>query len=428
MLANRIAEIEMPECAAFLAEPHRYKAMWGGRNGVKTWSMARQLIINSLQRPIRWLCCREIMKTIKESVHTVLADQIAVLGLSRYFDVQSNAIYGRNGTRFVYAGLRSLIQDATALKAYESFDGAWLEEAQTASKASLRTLIPTIRKSGSEIWLSLNPELETDPIMDFLFKNPPPGLMIVKTSYRDNRWLSDESKRDMEHLKATNPEEFAHVYEGECVSQVEGAIYAKELKQITVDGRETRVPYDPNRPCYTFWDIGDRFTSIWIAQSYPLEYHIIDYVDDEALSLDRYFKILSDKPYIYAKHALPHDANAPQLATGKTIEQQAWGIVGRDKIVTLPRMSLKSQINAARTIFPRCWFDAEKCADGLHGLRHYRWPDTNSSGVEHDEPLHDWASHPGSAFQYLAVGIKDMQLAPKATATKSQPVRSSPWV
>jgi len=153
----------MPSCAAFLAEPHRYKAMWGGRNGVKSWSMARQLVIRGAKEPIRWLCCRETMTTIRDSVHTLVSDQIKSLGLDGYYDIQSNAIYGLNGTRFVYAGLRSLIQDSTALKAYESFDGAWIEEAQTASKKSLQTLIPTIRKKGSEIWFSLNPDLETDP-------------------------------------------------------------------------------------------------------------------------------------------------------------------------------------------------------------------------------------------------------------------------
>jgi phage terminase large subunit len=431
-LIEKIGKAEFAGPARILYGPERYKALWGGRNGIKTWSVARYLAIRGAQGPLRWLCGRELMKSIKESVHLVLSDQIKMLGLSDYYDIQQNGIYGKQacnkGTMFVYAGLRSLIQDPTSLKAYESFDGTWIEEAQTISKASLRTLIPTFRKSGSQIIFTFNPLLETDPIVDFLFKHPPPDLAIVKTSYRDNLWLSDEAQRDMDHLRETNPEEFDHVYEGEYLSQVEGAIFAKELKTMVSEGRETSVPYDPLRPVYTFWDIGDRFTSIWIAQSYPLEYHIIDYVDDEALSLDRYFKILADKPYVYAKHALPHDANAPQLATGKTIQQQAQGIVGRDKIVVLPKLSLKSQINAARTILPRCWFDAEKCADGLHGLRHYRWPETSTSGIQHDEPLHDWASHPGSAFQYLAVGIKDMQLAPKMPPPQTRRPALSPWL
>lgn len=416
----------MPACAGFLSEPHRYKAMWGGRNGVKTWSMARQLVIRGAREPIRWLCCRETMKTIRESVHTVLSDQIKALGLEGYYDIQSNAIMGLNGTRFIYAGLRSLIQDSTALKAYESFDGAWLEEAQNVSKVSLQTLIPTIRKAGSEIWFSLNPELETDPIINFLFKTPPPELAIVKTSYRDNLWISDESRRDMEHLKATNPEEFEHVYEGGFVTQVEGAIYAAELAKVVQEGRERSVPYDPSHPVYTFWDIGDRFTSIWFVQVYPWEYHIIDYVDDEALSLAEYFKILNAKPYVYAKHVLPQDAKSPQLATGKTIEQQARGIVGSDKISVLTPTTLKAQISATRTIFPRCWFDSEKCADGLNGLRHYRWPDLGASGVEHDAPLHDWASHPGSAFQYFAVGVKDQQYSPKPKPPAQQ-IYTSAW-
>lgn len=372
--------------------------------------MARQLVINGAQRNIRWLCCREVMKTVKESVHLVLSDQIKLLGLSDYYDIQSAGIYGKapgnKDTRFVYAGLRSLVNDATALKAYESFDGAWVEEAQSVSRTSLETLIPTIRKTGSEIWFSFNPELASDPIIKFLFNNPPPGLKIVKTSYRDNLWISDEAQRDMDHLKATDPEAFEHIYEGGFVTQVEGAIFAKELQEATADGRERSVPYDRTKPVQTFWDIGDRFTSIWCVQVYPFEYHIIDYIAEEAISLAQHFKLLQEKPYVYSKHHLPPDAKAPQLATGKTIEQQAREIAGSDKIVILPLTTIKAQIAATRAIFPQCYFDSDKCADGLNGLRHYRWPAEGASGVEHDKPLHDWASHPGSAFQYFAISVR----------------------
>jgi phage terminase large subunit len=423
---GKIGRAEFAEPARILFGPERYKALWGGRNGIKTWSVARYLAIRGAQADLRWLCGRELMKSIKESVHLVLSDQIKMLGLSDYYDIQQNGIYGKQacnkGTMFVYAGLRSLIQDPTSLKAYESFDGAWIEEAQTISKASLRTLIPTFRKAGSQIIFTFNPLLETDPIVDFLFKAPPPDLAIVKTSYRDNLWLSAESQRDMDHLRETNPEEFQHVYEGEFLSQVEGAIYARELKKLVADGRERHVPYDTSRPVFTYWDIGDRFTSIWFVQVYPLEYHIIDYCNDEALSLDRYFKVLSDKPYVYAKHVLPHDARQPQLASGKTIEQQAREIAGSDKIQVLPVVSLINQIAATRKIFPNCVFDKDKCADGLHGLRHYRWPEMGSSGVEKETPLHDWASHPGSAFQYFAIGVKDQQMIQRPKP-RPQPAR-----
>ncbi len=418
----------MPVCAAPLAEPHRYYVMYGGRNGVKSWSVARHLLIRGAKEPIRCLCCRETMITIQDSVHALLEDQIKAMQLGAYYNVQKTAIYGTNGTRFVYAGLRGLKNDKTALKSYESFDVAWVEEAQSVSKSSWTILIPTIRKAHSQIFVTFNPELETDDTFRRFILNPPPDCVVLKTSYRDNPWLSEEAKADMAHLKATDPDEFEHVYEGACTSQVEGAIFAKELRAVTLENRETKVQYDPTQPVYTFWDIGDRYNSIWFVQTYPLEYHVIDYLDDEGLSLDRYFKLLSEKPYIYAKHTLPNDARSPQLATGKSIEQQAKSIMGGDKIAVLPKLSLKQQIAAARLIFPRCWFDAEKCGDGLQGLRHYRWPPIGLTGVEHDKPLHDWASHPGSAFQYFAAGIKDQQYsAIQLPKPAPMPEYAGPW-
>ena len=389
--------------------------MYGGRNGVKTWSVARHLVIRGAQESIRVLGCREVMNSIKESVHLALSDQIKMLGLEEFYDIQSNAIYGKTeqnkDTRFVYIGMRSLIMDKTALKAFESFDVAWIEEAQIMSKASIDTILPTFRKSGSQIIFTFNPDLETDPIIDFLFRHPPKDLAMVKTSYRDNNWLSKESIDEMRRLKQANPEEFDHIYEGKFKTHVEGAIFAKELALVTEEKRIRSVPYDPMRPVYTFWDIGDRNTSIWFAQKYPTEYRLIEYMADDAISLDRYFKEMADRPYVYKHHVFPHDAKAPQLSTGKSIEEQARNLAG-DRIVVLPLMGLKSQIAAARAIFPTCYFDSEKCADGLHGLRHYRWPKDSSSGVQHETPLHDWASHPGSAFQYFAVGIKSESFQP----------------
>ena len=245
----------MPECAAFLAEPHRYKIMYGGRNGVKSWSMARQLLINAVARPIRWLCCRETMITIADSVHALLQDQIKSMGMGAHFDVQKSAIYGINGSRFVYAGLRGLRRDPTSLKSFESFDGAWVEEAQRVSKDSWNVLIPTIRKEGSEIWGSFNPELEKDETYQRFVLHPPPGAVVRETSYRDNPWLSEEARADMEHMKETDPSEFDHIYEGMCRNTVEGAYFRPlqvigHLSGLCHHGRQipTSHPRDDQEP------------------------------------------------------------------------------------------------------------------------------------------------------------------------------------
>ena len=422
------AKMEMAEVAQILYGPEAYKCLWGGRNGVKSWSVARYLVARGAQENLRTLCLREVQETIKQSVHLLLSDQIKLLGLEAYYDIQENRILGaqpqNRDTVFTYAGLRSLVRDPTALKAYESYDVAWLEEAQTVSKTSLNTLIPTMRKKNAQIIITLNPYLEKDPIIDFVFKHPPKDIVIRQTSYRDNQWLTPKAIDDMRRLKQADPEEFNYIYEGHFKKIVEGVVYGVELENMVTEGRERSVPHDPGHPVYTYWDIGDRFTAIWFVQHYPLEVHVIDYFCEEYMGLPAIFTELMKKPYTYLKHVMPVDAKSNQLATGETIEQQARKIAGFDRIKTLPSISLKAQLSAARKVFPLCIFDAVKCADGLHALRHYQFPKDNEvTGVEHDKPLHNWASHAGSAFQYLAVGSGkdgDQQLSSKKEKQKQQ--------
>jgi len=141
-------------------EPRRYKVMYGGRGSGKSWAAARALVLQAYLEPLRVLCARETQKSINESVHELLKVQIAALGLDTEFVVQEQRILGRNGSEFAFAGLRQ--QGITNIKSFEGFDRVWVEEAQVVTRRSWEVLIPTIRKPGSEIWVTFNPELDTD--------------------------------------------------------------------------------------------------------------------------------------------------------------------------------------------------------------------------------------------------------------------------
>src|SRR5579864_4834377 len=143
--------IELPEKAAFLFEPARFKAMWGGRAGIKSWSCARALLALARVRKLRIGCARETMKSIDESVHQLLQDQIAALGMGDFFTAQRKNIRGLNGSTFSYHGLRD--RSVHNIKSLEAVDILWMEEAQNVSKKSWNIVVPTIRKAGSEIWV-----------------------------------------------------------------------------------------------------------------------------------------------------------------------------------------------------------------------------------------------------------------------------------
>ena len=418
-------EVERHTKLAFLGEHHPYKVLYGGRGGLKSWGIAQQLVVDAMVKPIRTLCCRETMQSIADSVHKLLADTIVRLGVQAHFEVQKTTIRGINGSEFAFAGLR---HNVTGIKSYEAFDRAWVEEAQMVSRSSWNILIPTIRKEDSEIWVSFNPVLENDDTYERFVKHPPPGAVVVRTNWRDNIWLSDKFMADLKHLRDTNPEEFEHVYEGCCIQSVEGAIFAEQLRQAEKDGRITRVPYDPLKPVETFWDLGfGDATAIWFVQAFPYEYRIIDYEEGDHFVLKHYQKQLQSRPYVYGTHYLPHDAQAHDLRTGRSVEELMRSAGFRVQIV--PRLSLTDSINAARTIFSECYFDGDKCADGLQALRHYRWGPLNLQGERKREPVHDWASHGGSAWRYVGVGIKKPPASKEVKRGQfyNPPVYSGAW-
>ena len=409
---------EFPEKLRFLFEPVRYKVLYGGRGGAKSWGVARALLIQAASTPLRILCAREFQNSIVESVHHLLHAQIEATGLQSFYEIQSSLIRGANGSEFVFAGLRN---NVTKIKSFEGVDRVWIEEAQTVSKSSWEVLIPTIRKEGSEIWVTFNPELETDETYRRFVTHPPASAKVVKINWNDNPWFPETLKREKDELKARDPDIYLNVWEGNCRVTLDGAIYAKELRLAQEEGRIRTVPYDAAKAVHTFFDLGwaDN-TSIWFAQAVSGELRLIDYYSNHQMPIQHYIGVLQNKGYLYGIDWLPHDAKAKEQGSGRSIEEIM--ITAGRSVRIVPKLSVSDGINAARTIFNRCYFDEQKCAEGLQSLRHYRYdvdPDTKQFS---DRPLHDWSSHAADAFRYFAVAIEEDRPAASARG-----VRMSGW-
>jgi len=212
--------------------------------------------------------------------------------------------------------------------------------------------------------------------------------------------ISDLELNEAKHLM---PEE---VYEAEFECSFDsaalGSIYAKGLTKAEEDGRITKVPYQTDIKVNTFWDLGmqDK-TAIWFVQIKGSAFHIIDYYENSGESLEFYASVLDEKKYLYDTHYLPHDANVRELGTGVSRVETAQSLGMRTSIV--PKLSIDDGINAVRMILSRCWFDHEKCKDGLDALRQYRWAVSDKGEVK-NRPEHSWCSHAADAFRYFAVG------------------------
>lgn len=204
-----------------LEDKSRYKVFYGGRGGGKSVAFADALLIIGAQRKIRVLCTRELQKSISDSVLKLLKDRAVAIGLQAKYEISEGFIRGKNGTEFIFKGLRA---NATEIKSTEGIDYCWVEEAQSISDASLDILLPTIRKEGSEVWFSFNPLLQTDPVYKRFIVNKPSDSIIVKVNWYDNPYFPDVLRIEMENMKA-DPEKFRHVWEGECLSQGSDRIF-----------------------------------------------------------------------------------------------------------------------------------------------------------------------------------------------------------
>ena len=402
-MLDRTATAKFPAKLQCLFQPNRYKVLYGGRGGAKSWGAARALLILGAVKPLRVLCAREIQRSIKDSVHKLLSDQVAELGLTAHYSVLQDEIRGKNGTEFTFSGLR---HNVDSIKSKEGIDIVWVEEANLVSASSWEKLIPTIRKEDSEIWITFNPELETDETYQRFVLNPPEGATVVKLTHADNPWFPDVLRKEMAALQARDPDAYLTVWEGNCRQTLEGAIYAREIRETTAANRIIRVPYDSAHPVYTFWDMGRAdMTAIWFVQTIGFEHRLIDYYENTGYALDHYLKELQSRKYVYGIDWFPHDADSKLLGHEKTIKQQAEAI-GRS-VQIVPNIGVANGINAARTVFSRCWFDERSCADGLQALRHYQYKVDVNTGQRSKEPLHNWASHGADAFRYFAVAITE---------------------
>lgn len=410
-------QARFPKKAKVLFEPHRYTVLYGGRGSGKSQSTARALLLMAAQRPLRVLCCREIQRSIKDSVHRLLEDVIDELGLRDCYRVMETQISAPNGSLFLYSGLST--QTIDSIKSMEGVDICWVEEAQTITERSWQLLIPTIRKPGSRFILTMNPQLESDPTSLRFLKRPPPNCVAVAMNYTDNPWFPQELEDERLHHLETQPDTYRHVWEGEHLPAVEGAIWFREVQELERAGRLRNVPHDPLLPVHTVWDLGHAdATAIIMAQVLGSEIRVIDYLEDNNRALSDYVAELAEKPYRWADDYIPHDGWHTTLQTGKSVADLLQDL-GR-KPAKVPQQTVEAGIKVARETFPRVFVDQERCADLVDALKRYRWA-VPVNGNDPRRPLHDAASHGADAWRYLCLAAPFMSNQGYEAVKRSRP-------
>lgn len=396
-------EIQIPSKLEQFIDPCRYKVAYGGRGSGKSWTIAQLLVLKAYSEPTRVLCARETQRSISDSVIQLLADTIDRMGLGSFFDVQRTAIYGSNGSRFIFEGLKSNI---TKIKSMEGINIVWVEEAESVSFTSWETLIPTIRSPGSEIWVSFNPRDEVDDTYERFVTDPPEDSIVLKVNWQDNPWFPEELRKEKDAMKKKDEKLYLWIWEGQPIANHDGAYWQKyirtnQIKEFTIE---------PTIAVSTYWDLGiDDDMAIWFVQQVGSEIRVIHCYENYGEGLNHYINYLHDfrerHSIVFDRHWAPHDIKVRELTTGKSRLETAasMGLHFED----VPNIPVEDGIHAVRFVLPRCWFNEPMTRQGVKALRGYRREFDEAKGVFKQKPLHNWASHYADAFRYFAVAHEE---------------------
>ena len=404
-LKFKCAEVFQP-----LLHPARYKGAWGGRGSGKSHFFAELLIAEAIRTPgLRAVCIREVQKSLKQSSKRLIEDKLQGynLGEAAGFKVYREYIETPGDGVIIFTGMQD--HTADSIKSLEGFDRAWIEEAQSLSHRSLELLTPTMRKEGSEIWASWNPHRPTDAIDQLLRGvNTPTGSVVVNANWRHNPWISKVLIQEKDDCLRLTPDRYAHVWEGEYATVLEGAYYAEHLSKASLEGRIGFFGKDPLVKTHAVWDIGGTSkksdaTAIWIVQYIGEEIRLLDYYEAVGQPFESHVHWLRDRGYEDALMVLPHDGRKHDMVYKVTPEgflQDAGFTV--ESVPNQGAGAVLSRIEAARRMFPSCRFHDENTKAGREALGWYHEKRDESRGIGLG-PEHDWASHGADAFGLVAI-------------------------
>lgn len=427
-------QINLPDklIPVFTTPNKDYRGAYGGRGAAKTIAFANMAIFDIMRlsdKPWRFLCGRELQKSLKDSVFSVIEAQIKALGVENRFEIGKEFIRCKNGNEFLFYGLRTNIAEVKGLHGVRR---TWLEEAQKVSQSSLTYLIPTVMRdfSDCELWASYNPEDEEDPIHKLMVIDADDRTICAKINWYDNPWFPESLNKVRLRDKKHNPQRYEWIWEGAFNANADGAVYGRWIADMERDGRIKEGIYDASLPVHTAWDLGfSDDTAIWFWQSAGNEIRLIDYYENNREGLRHYAEqllgheidvlaygdngkvlrwqagrdidaIAHRKQYKYGNHFVPHDAaNKLLQAGGRSAIDQLFELGIKTKLVAATLQ--QNQIDAARVSLEKTWVDPVMCKDGLRALRKYQFLFDEQRNKYLDKPDHDAYSHSCDAYEII---------------------------
>ncbi|MDE1814535.1 MAG: phage terminase large subunit [Thaumarchaeota archaeon] len=413
-----------------------YRGAHGGRGSAKTRSFATMTAVRGYQCAAAGqdgviVCAREHLNSLADSSFSEVKGAIEALPwLADVYDIGKEYIRTRDGRiSFAFAGLRHNIN---SIKSKARIRLLWVDEAEPVTENSWHTADNTVREEGAEVWVTWNPARKNSATHKRFRENPPDRSKIIQLNWRDNPWFPStlNVKRLADFEK--RPDQYAHIWEGDFVSVVDGAYFAKQLAETKARGRVCALQPDPVLPIYAFFDIGGSgkradATAIWICQFVGPQIRVLDYIEGQGQPVTYYIAEMQTRGWKRAIIRTPHDGGN-MLFTGKNYVDY-WRDAQFETMDPVPNQGAGAamlRIEAARRVFPNVYFNNTEAVDaGLEVLGWYhekRSDDERNIGLG---PEHDWSSHGADAFGLMAIVYEAPDGVPERPRERYRDRRSS---
>jgi phage terminase large subunit len=405
-----------PKLVPVFAGEAMYRGAYGGRGSAKTRSFAKMAAVWGIRlaqenKPGVIVCGREFMNSLDDSsMAEVKAAIYSEPWLASLYDVGEKYIRTKDRRiEFAFIGLR---HNLDSIKSKALIRLLWVDEAEPVSESAWMKAIPTVREDGSEIWITWNPERKNSATHKRFRLDPPTDSKIVELNWRDNPWFPETLNKTRLDDLAKRPDQYAHVWEGDFVTVVEGAYFAKSLSEAKIRNRIGNVSPDPLMTIRAFWDIGGTGAkadacAIWIAQFVGREIRVLDYYEAVGQPLATHVQWLRDNGWGKAYCFLPHDGATNDKVFDVSYESALRAAQFDVRVIpNQGKGAAKMRIEAARRLFPSIWFNAATTEAGRDALGWYHEKKSDDERNVGLGPEHDWSSHGADAFGLMCVAYE----------------------
>ena len=393
-----------------------YRGAYGGRGSGKTRTFAKMAAVWGVKFAQAGqngviVCGREFMNSLDESSMAEVKEAIlSEPWLAERYDIGEK--YIRTLDRrisFAFIGLR---HNLDSIKSKSRIRLLWVDEGEAVSELAWVKAVPTVREEGSEIWVTWNPERKNSATHKRFREDTPKRSKIVELNYRDNPWFPKRLKRSREEDFDKRPDQYAHIWDGDFVTVVEGAYWAKVLLLAKKEDRICKIAADPLMSLRAHMDLGgagnkaDAF-SIWIDQFIGKEIRVLDHYTAQGQPLATHIAWMREKGYEKAFCVLPHDAENKAGPHDVSFESAFISAGFETKVIpNQGKGAAKARVEAARRAFPQIWFNESTTKAGRDSLGWYHEKIDKDRDVGLG-PLHDWSSHDADAFGLMCVDYSE---------------------